>query len=62
MIKNVPDTKPKLISAIQKIHVDKIDVKEIHSKNEIRELPKQIQDFYGNGSKTVSMILIRERS
>ncbi|GAB6054655.1 hypothetical protein JCM17960_34750 [Magnetospira thiophila] len=57
-----PTSKSQLISSLHQTQVDAVEVKEVQSKKNIKNIIKDIQVFYGSGSKPVSVVFLKGRS
>ena len=53
-------TKLQIINTLQKTQVHSLMVKDSIVKNDVPGLQKELKDFIGNGSKNVSLIIIKE--
>jgi len=58
-IHTVTNTIQKLINGLHKIQIDKIRVMEPESIKELNDIYKDIKRFFGNGSKPISIVLLK---
>jgi len=60
MLSKIPSTKQELIRTLQGTQINKFTIKDAITKTDLPVISKEIKDFIGNGSRNVSIIVIKE--
>mgnify|MGYP004136587287 CR=1 FL=1 len=57
---NEPKTKSQLIQSLQRTQINKFIIKDAITRQDTKNLKKEVDDFIGSGNKNVSIIFIKE--